>query len=81
MTETALLRELNGRLKQLLDERAIDNSPYLPGDQVAANFAGYRSRKAFRNWADQAGIKPSKEEGINFWSKTDIAKARDRNKF
>lgn len=81
MTETALLKELNGKLEQLLDERAIDNSPFLPGDQVAANFAGYRSRKAFRNWAEQVGIKASKEEGINFWSKTDITKARERNKF
>lgn len=48
--------------------------------EEAAHFAGYQSRKAFRNWAKNNGVKPSPDEGVNFWSRVDINKARERGK-
>ena len=52
----------------------------LRGDESAARFAGYQSRKAFRAWAKENGIKPSVDGGLNFWSRADINKARERGK-
>lgn len=75
------------RLSQQIDQlRATieglqpDPSPWLRGDKAAAHFAGYQSRKAFRNWAKNNGVKPSPDEGVNFWSRVDINKARERGK-
>jgi hypothetical protein len=57
-----------------------DHSPWLRGDESAARFAGYQSRKAFRAWAKEMGIRPSVDGGLNFWSRADINKARERGR-
>jgi hypothetical protein len=77
------LDEIAGTLAQIratLEGLQPDHSPWLRGDESAARFAGYQSRKAFRAWAKESGIRPSVDGGLNFWSRADINKARERGK-
>ncbi len=68
------------QIRATLEGLQPDPSPWLRGDESAARFAGYQSRKAFRAWAKENGIKPSVDGGLNFWSRVDINKARERGK-
>lgn len=63
-----------------IEAKLPDSSPWIRGDQEAALYAGYRSKKAFVTWAQSVGMKPSKGDGLNFWSRRDIDKARERGK-
>lgn len=65
-------------LRGLLEGLQPDRSPWLRGDEAAARYAGYQSRKAFRAWAKENGIRPSVDGGLNFWSRADITRARER---
>jgi len=73
-----LLLKLNTKMDALLAEKQMANSPWVRGDQGAAEFAGYRSRRAFREWAKKHRIKPMVEDGMNFWDRAAIAKARSK---
>ena len=79
MTEeiTAELRAIREKLETISN---VDASPWIKGDLAAARYAGYRTAKAFRAWARAVGIKPSVDEKCNFWSRSDIAKGRERGK-
>lgn len=78
---TDRLASIERKLDAIIKERELDASPYLRGDQAAANYAGYRSRGAFLRWAGEQGIRPRKDEQINFWAKHEIKKARDKQKY
>ena len=69
------LTELKSMVAQITDP-----APYLRGDDEAARYAGYKSRKAFRAWAREAGVRPSIDGGLNFWGKADINRAREKGK-
>lgn len=61
-----------------IEAKLPDSSPWIRGDQEAAKYAGYQSKKSFVAWAKASGIKPSKSDGLNFWSRREIDKARER---
>jgi hypothetical protein len=53
-------------------------SPWLRGDKAGAEYAGFKSARGFIRWASLKGIRPDKSDGINFWSRRDIDKAREK---
>lgn len=71
------LEDIAARLERI-EAKLPDSSPWIRGDQEAALYAGYRSKKSFVVWAAAVGLKPSKGEGINFWNRREIDKARER---
>ncbi len=73
-----LLTKLNAKVDALLMEKKMENSPWIRGDQGAAEYAGYRSKKAFLAWAREHRIKPFQEKGLNFWDRMAIVKARNK---
>ena len=79
MTEeiTAELRAIREKLETISN---VDASPRIKGDLAAARYAGYRTAKVFRAWARRNGLNPSFDGETNFWSRVDIAKARERGK-
>jgi len=74
------LEDIDARLARIESAQKKLLSPYLRGDDEAANYAGYRTRKAFRAWAKASGVSPSIDGGLNFWKRADIDKARERGK-
>ena len=73
-------QEIIERLDRIEAAVTVSTSPWLRGDNEAARWAGYKSRKAFRDWAKEAGIRPSVDSGMNFWAKRDIERARERSR-
>jgi urocanate hydratase len=73
------IQETKAILKQLLAEKDLGISPWIKGDAAAAKFAGYRSRQAFTSFARRHRIFPRIQNGIKFWSREDIKKARERS--
>jgi len=47
-------------------------SPYVKGDTEAAKVAGFKSRAAFKRYAEKAGIRPVVRGGINFWDRVEL---------
>lgn len=72
--------ELIERLDRIEAKLTASTSPWCRGDREAAEYAAYRSTKAFRKWASEAGVRPSVDGGLNFWSKREIDKAREKGK-
>jgi hypothetical protein len=73
----AKLESIESRLSELSKPEI---SPWLRGDQAAAKYAGYKSTRTFRRWAQDNEIKPYVEEGINFWDRASIVRAREKMK-
>lgn len=71
------LEEIAARLERI-EAKLPDSSPWIRGDQEAAKYAGYQSKKSFVAWAKSSGVKPSKSDGLNFWNRREIDKARER---
>ncbi len=67
MNET--FEEISSRLERIEKRLAETGSPFLRGDLAAANFAGFKSRNAFRAWAKENGIRPEIRGGLNLWRK------------
>lgn len=70
------LEEIGERLDRIEEAVSGTSSPWLRGDLSAANWAGYKSAKAFKKWASSRGIRPAVDSGLNFWSKRDIERER-----
>ena len=57
-------------------------SPWLKGDQAAADFLAYGSRSQFLKNAELKRIRPDRWDGngSKFWSKSTLRKAREAGK-
>lgn len=75
----AAIAELKAEIRELKESDPPIISPWLRGDAAGAKYAGHRSRSAFRKWAVENGVRPSRDLGLNFWSRAAINKARERN--
>jgi hypothetical protein len=74
-----LLASIDSRLARIEESLTKIPSPWLKGHAAAAEYAGFKSVRAFRQWAKDHGIKPDRG-GIYFWSRRDIDAARERAK-
>lgn len=59
-------------------EREI--SPWIRGNKQAATYAGYKSENAFLQWAKEVGLKPSRDQKLNFWRRDEIDRLRENSK-
>lgn len=74
------LDDIAARLDSIEQKLASNQSPWLRGDLEAARWAGFKSAKSFRAWARKNSVRPSSDDGMNFWSRADIAQAREKGK-
>jgi hypothetical protein len=72
----AILTELR-TLQAMVAKLGSQQSPWISGDKAAAQYAGFKSPRAFRAWAAENNIRPDITNKTNFWSRADIAKARE----
>ena len=79
VTEQLLLSEIC-EIKAKLEAFTPSTSPWIKGDQKAAEWCGYKTRPPFLAEMREIGVKPTVVEGGRLWKKADIEKARERAK-
>jgi len=73
----AILSEIRD-LKLMVVKLAEANNPTRwISTRAAAKFAGFKCPRAFRAWAAENNIRPDITNKTNFWSRADIARARE----
>lgn len=77
VTEQLLLSEIC-EIKAKLEAFTPSTSPWIKGDQKAAEWCGYKTRPPFLRLMKKIGVKPRVDDGCNFWSKAKIEKAIER---